>query len=433
MEPDGLEEWERGDHRFKFSENIPIAYLCFFTGFQVMFLLGLAYSIKRLYSEYRQEYRDRFKIIQMSFIISYLFTKNAYNIFVLFRARSTEFFHLPILALTSFFFYYFEVINDTCWLSFIIHLKYMNNRLCEESISKVIRREKVISFCVSFVAILCLLTWLGIIVASFVYGCYRAECYVLKGDPEFKSNECDHLHTASRVYTIVLFGIGAAAAILKIFIGYIMLSTMKKTLYIPYIRIRTGVAFTVLATLVVISLNAAYNYSNQFSYSIWLVFLLSMKNVSNSQLAFTTITTFCNSFLEVLLMIYTAEKIDFKNYIMILLEGRMKFTLAPRISTFLKLNRVRFCIDQKVPLLTEDEQSDLSRSNLTFKRALEEEDTSLTNFFERTPEENRAIKTQLSSNLRERLNTASSKASKASCGQEHSCTSIMSKSIEPVI
>lgn len=118
----------------------------------------------------------------------------------------------------------------------------------------------------------------------------------------FPNPQCEFIHHVNSYYTQILFGIGAFASVTKIFIGYIVLKKMKKSLNESYFKIRKSVVCTILITLLVITLNFLYNYFLRFRLNIWLIFLASLKGEAEINEIIVAVITLLNSYLEVFLM-----------------------------------------------------------------------------------------------------------------------------------
>uniref|UniRef100_A0A7S3NX96 Uncharacterized protein n=1 Tax=Euplotes crassus TaxID=5936 RepID=A0A7S3NX96_EUPCR len=99
--------------------------------------------------------------------------------------------------------------------------------------------------------------------------------------------------------------------------------------------------------------NTLTNSINHFSENIWLLYILNAESVTVFTLTYKTLISFLNSLLEILLMVYTSKSIDFRYYILILLQGRCMIGYSPNtyhtpiggpsmsinISIFLKLRK----------------------------------------------------------------------------------------------
>lgn len=106
------------------------------------------------------------------------------------------------------------------------------------------------------------------------------------------------------------------------------------------------------------ALNILVNFLNHFNINIWLLFTLKITEIDTATLIYKTMISFLNSFGEILLMLLTAETIDFRYYIVVLLMGRGRMSLASNISVFLKLRRIYMHSPNNSLMLSEDESDE---------------------------------------------------------------------------
>jgi len=81
--------------------------------------------------------------------------RNIITLLCLFHLDGLEFFHLPVLAMNTFFFYFFEWINNLGWIVFILHLTVATNSedMTPSKIKSVKRKEIVLLIILVFVII----------------------------------------------------------------------------------------------------------------------------------------------------------------------------------------------------------------------------------------------------------------------------------------
>jgi len=112
---------------------------------------------------------------------------------------------------------------------------------------------------------------------------------------------------------------------------------MKERLKLWYGDIQRSIKVTMIATIVILTLNFLVNSLNNFKSSLWIFYIVPVKNMSPYLLTFKFFVTFLNSVTEAFLICYTAENIDFRYYILVLCEGRRRLKFAPHISIFIHL------------------------------------------------------------------------------------------------
>ncbi|CAI2370418.1 unnamed protein product [Moneuplotes crassus] len=353
MEPDGLEEWERGDHRLDFGSSTSIAYLVYTGVYQIIFLLVMIQVVRNLISEFKQSFVDYLNFTQIIFIILYLLSRNIYGIICLIQVPGIEFFHVPVLALTTFFFYYFIVINNISWYCFIIHLNaaVVPSDLTPEVLKKIKTCEKTITLICFSIGIFLFASWVILMITSFSLNCDRSKLYHI--GVALMSRECGIIQLTARIYTTVCIVVGGIATITKCVLGIIILKKMKKKLNFCYKEDRKLIISTIILTVCTMGFNTLTNSINHFSENIWLLYILNAESVTAFTLTYKTLISFVNSLLEILLMVYTSKSIDFRYYILILLQGRCMIGYSPNtyhtpigtpsmsinISIFLKLRK----------------------------------------------------------------------------------------------
>ena len=226
MSPKFPSGWTKGDKSIYFDE---IGY-CYFT-YTLFFLIIFVYvtqrSIRILWREYKSSYVDRFRVIQMVFIICYVFTRSIYTLIWYFRWNGLEYYHIGSIAINTFFFYYFLVINNVWWLNFIIHLRVAEvaGDLNRKVLKKIWLKE-VILFLIWFIsAVILLFAPLILMIFSLVNTWHHNDFF---SEEDFTPSIWEGLYNAFYTYTIVLSLIGFVSGILKLIIGFFMLRIMKK-------------------------------------------------------------------------------------------------------------------------------------------------------------------------------------------------------------
>jgi len=271
----------------------------------------------------------------MAFIICYLVTRNLYTLLWFTRFKGLEFYHLPLIAINTFFFYFFEWINNLWWLVFIIHLVAVNkpSELNEKLVRKLWLKEMTLLTICLVIAVSCITMWVVIMSYSLYADWDESKIYFIQ---QKKMNKMwKSLDTTTQRYTLFLFVLGISASIFKLIIGVYMLKIMKKKLKLPYENVKKSIKVTMIATIVILTLNFVVNYLDRFSENLWIFYTVPVEKMSPYLLILKFFDTLINSIAESFLICYTAENIDFRYYILVLCEGRRRLKFAPHISIFL--------------------------------------------------------------------------------------------------
>jgi len=116
------------DSNGSFSHWMSIVYYLYVAIFQVLFFTVAAVICKKMYREIRGEpkqehnYIDTFKLAQFVFVLSFLISR---NIFIfLTKVHGFKCYFNAMLSISLFFFYFFELINNSCWLNVMIHIRH---------------------------------------------------------------------------------------------------------------------------------------------------------------------------------------------------------------------------------------------------------------------------------------------------------------------
>ena len=134
-----------------------------------------------------------------------------------------------------------------------------------------------------------------------------------------------------------MFGVGAAAAVLKLIIGIILLKVMKLRMYQPYNLIKHKVIITMVATLAIMTTNAIINYLQPVNFSVFWAFVVSRNQGGTLlELIFRAIISFFIYVFEIFLLCFTTDSVDYRIYIYNLMIGMSRPDLIQKISIFLK-------------------------------------------------------------------------------------------------
>ena len=142
--------------------------------------------------------------------------------------------------------------------------------------------------------------------------------YFLDDQPSDENKICRHLTNFSIDYHKMLLGVAFSAAISKIIIGTIMLKKMRIKLYYLYQEKRRNIIFTMIATILIISINYTINQMNNFKEFFWTLFIVQVEHIDTFTLIRKSTSELLNSVFETFLMFYTVENIEFRSYILIL-------------------------------------------------------------------------------------------------------------------
>ena len=320
--------------------EITIAYIIFAFLYQFIVIAGMWRAVKNLREEFKYQFSDTIKISQISFIIWYLLIRNTFTLLWFFNIKALEFFHLLILTFDTFFFYFFEWVNNMWWMSFILHLTAVKDiRESNNKVFKVWKKEVILLIFIFTLGIIWMIIWIVLISFSLWNSWGKYEMYFLDDKPSDENKICRHLTHLSIDYHKMLLGIAFSAAISKIIIGTIMLRKMRTKLYYLYQEKMRNIIFTMIATIVIISINYTINQINNFKEFFWTMFIVQVEHIDTFTLIRKWSFELLNSVFETFLMFYTVENIEFRSYILILWKGRGILHHASKISIFLKFRK----------------------------------------------------------------------------------------------
>lgn len=334
----------RSEHN-KYEHVSTNIYIVFVAIYQIIFIYAFVKAILNISKEFRSESIDVFRVTQMSFIIGFLVSRNIY--WLMCRIQGFEFFQLTFISLNTFFFYYFEVINNICWITFILHLTACENpQQMDDRLLKRIRvKEKILLFLGAVLAIVILTLWIMITIVSLAYQWQNSKLYFMDGHLYFSSPECENIDYTARVMAKICLYIGVVATISKIFIGFLMLYIMKKRFNHPYMKVKNGVILTILTTIVIMTMNISLNMFEQYSFSKFYLFVIvPLKGLKTGVILFSFFWSLVNVILEIFLMGFAAQNIYFREYIITLMEGRRRLDLISKTSIYLLYRESKWCL-----------------------------------------------------------------------------------------
>ena len=285
----------------EFEQHTQIFYFVYISVYQVIFLVVGFFIIRKIVREYRQEYIDRYKVFQLVFIMMFLVFRNTFMLLI--KTPNFEFFYISVLAISMFSFYFFENINNACWINVMLHLKALSKpeQMDMALLKKIQSKEKMILFSLATVILVVMLTLLTIIFIGLVNDC-RPEDITDRLYTSHKQT-CRNLEQASTILIHITFSIGVTAMIMKVFIGYFLLKMMRNRLYVPYKEVRSSVIFTVVATIIFLIYNSILNYGRIFStFEIMWSHYVTPTGVGLGELTLETTLQFINLVGEIFLM-----------------------------------------------------------------------------------------------------------------------------------
>ena len=94
--------------------------------------------------EYRSRLIDLFRMTQLVFIILFLITRTMFYHLLWFD--KFEYYSFSVIGMSAFLFFYFEIINNLCWITFLVHIDACKgpNDMNEDVIRKVLNIEKIL-------------------------------------------------------------------------------------------------------------------------------------------------------------------------------------------------------------------------------------------------------------------------------------------------
>ena len=126
-------------------------------------------TIRCFVKELMIDVHDRFKLTQLAFTILYLVARIAFNI-LLPIVTNFEFYGVLAMSISVFFFYYFEIINNLCWITFIIHINACKpDEMNEEVIKRIKKKEKILLAICSLFIIISALVIISLFIIAFLH------------------------------------------------------------------------------------------------------------------------------------------------------------------------------------------------------------------------------------------------------------------------
>ena len=208
-----------------------VFYYTYMSVFQIIFLSVGFYILRKLIRELRQEFIDMYKVLQFCFILMFLISRNIFMLLI--KVKNYEFFYISVLAISMFWFYFFENINNAWWVNVMLHLKALENPelMNLATLQKIKKKEKVILVTLTTVILAVMLSLLISIFVGLAFNCKRS-------DTDSSDSEARHIWVAlTTTFTVLIdiaFAIGVLAMVSKAVIGCILLRMMKNLLNVPY-------------------------------------------------------------------------------------------------------------------------------------------------------------------------------------------------------
>lgn len=169
--------------------------------------------------------------------------------------------------------------------------------------------------------------------------CSQYEVFFARENDIEECESCLTIHTTNKVLADLIFGVGVFAAVTKVIIGFIMLKEMKTKLHKPYLDVRRNVWITMCVTWLVMGFNAYLNFKEKYSFSIfWILVIIPLKDIQFDYVFLKFSLSFLNVVLEVFLMCFTADYIDYRGYLYALLLKKGKLTYMHKASLFLVIH-----------------------------------------------------------------------------------------------
>ena len=133
-----------------------------------------------------------------------------------------------------------------------------------------------------------------------------------------------------------MFYVGVSAAILKIFIGTNLLIKMRKKFYTPYLKTRHNIIITMISTTAIMGFNALINrLICEVDYAIFWLYVTVKLDVKDFVAIYKVIFEFLIYAFEVFLLYFTTDNINFRSYILYLMQGRRALHMVSKVSIFL--------------------------------------------------------------------------------------------------
>lgn len=302
----------------------------------IVFVYVMVRTIRITAKEIKEPVRDYFKLAQLVFILWYMVTRNAFMFAVI--IPHFEFFYIPGLSISVFFFYYYEHINNLWWLSFIMHiLTWVPDEFGREHARKMRFKETTMLSVIGSIVVLSATLLIVIIILGLAFDCSKWTTFFTKEGVDWPSNssQCGVLLKISKHFMDFMFYFGWLAAGCKIIIGILLLRIMKKKLLTPYNSVKKSIILTVILTPVTMGINAIVNFWSVENYAVFYVFVCTKLKDSAPIIIAEFFAEFAIYVLEIFLMWFTTDNISFRDYILWLLYGVERMDLMDLASIFL--------------------------------------------------------------------------------------------------
>ena len=213
--------------------SIPQATLIWYIVHMAIILIIWAYTMRRTIKMIKEEFnsmlRDKFRLIQLFCIMSYLIIRTLF--YFLLPIGSFEYYGFPTIAISVFIFYYFEIINNLCWITFILHIEIWKPDEMSQRVTRKIKKKEVILLIITATfVVLTLLSILVILLIALVKQCGYCKLYYFldKQHPSCDEDFWNILKKISQNFNVFMFAVGCMLAIMKAIVGFILLKKMHK-------------------------------------------------------------------------------------------------------------------------------------------------------------------------------------------------------------
>ena len=315
------------------TSQIFVTYIVYAALMQIVTCIISFIWIKNIRSEVKEWLIDLHKIVQYMFLL--LFVVIRWIFIYLLLINNFEFYYAICLAFSTSFFYFFEVINDACWIDFIFHIKVWKHPsdMDENKLKSLNRKEKVILCFVFLIVIPWFLAIFTIIItgAAWNWNSYKAF------NPEkniMDNSTWNTLFNFGNILNRIMFYIGVFAIVLKIFIGIYLLKLMKKKVYGGYKKKWKGIIATIILTIIAEAVFTALNHIGDQDFSIYYIYMVTRRDDDTKTVVTRMILSMISTGAEILLIWFNTSIINFKYYILMLMVGRRKINMIPRVTLF---------------------------------------------------------------------------------------------------
>ena len=318
------------------SVSMMIWYIIFVIISQVFFII-LGYKwVRAILKEFGELFIDSYKLAQLTLLLGFIFFRNLFE--YLWFINAFWFYYIPVSLFIMIWFYFFVNMNSWCWISFFLHIESceFTEWYTEENMKKVKIKEWWIK--ISMGALMTLILALAVIIniLSAIYNWHKFDSFNGK---IIENNAWSTLSSIAMATSYILLSIGAISAIIKIIVGYIILKKMRQKFKYIYNKLKKSIIFTTALTSFIIIINGIFNIVEENKFTDFSLYIVRGYKHFTPYSYIKILLSLINLSSEIILMYINIRLLDFKDFVIKLMEGRKREDLLPHVSIFLWFNK----------------------------------------------------------------------------------------------